>query len=110
MLTELTIKDLGLVADAQLQLSRGFNVITGETGAGKSTLLNALRLLSGGRSDASLVRSGALKAAVDAVWEPSSRLIEEFQEREVTFDGGELFVGRWIQQDGKSRLTVVVSR
>ena len=106
MLTELTIKDLGLVADAQLQLSCGFNVITGETGAGKSTLLNALRLLSGGRSDASLVRAGAQKAMVDAVWEPSTGLIEELQEREVNFDGGELFVGRWIQNDGKSRLTV----
>ena len=106
MLTELTIKDLGLVADAQLQLSRGFNVITGETGAGKSTLLNALRLLSGGRSDASLVRAGSEKATVDAVWEPSSRLIEELQQREVNFDGGELFVGRWIQNDGKSRLSV----
>jgi DNA repair protein RecN (Recombination protein N) len=106
MLTELTIKDLGLVADAQLQLSRGFNVITGETGAGKSTLLNALRLLSGGRSDASLVRAGAPKAVVDAVWEPSSKLIAELQDREVNFDGGELFVGRWIQNDGKSRLSV----
>ena len=106
MLTELSIQNLGTVAEGQFHFTNGLNIITGETGAGKSTILNALRLLSGGRSDASLVRSGAAKAAVDAVWEPSSRLIEEFQEREVTFDGGELFVGRWIQQDGKSRLTV----
>ena len=59
MLRRLTVRNLAIVEDLELELDRGLTVITGETGAGKSILVDALALLSGGRGSADLVRQGA---------------------------------------------------
>lgn len=69
MLTVLRIKNLGLVADLTLELSPGYNVITGETGAGKSMLIGALNLLLGERADRSLIRSRADSCSVEAIFD-----------------------------------------
>ena len=69
MLTELTINDLVLIAQARLQFSPGLNVITGETGAGKSLLAQAVGLLMGQKGSDELVRGGAARAVVQAVFE-----------------------------------------
>lgn len=106
MLTELSIRNLGTIKDASFHFTAGLNIITGETGAGKSTLLNALRLLSGGRSDTGLIRADADKTILDGIWELTPSCAQELEEREVTLEGNELFVSRSIQSDGKSRLTV----
>lgn len=58
MLTQLTLQNLALVENAELDVNAGFNVITGETGAGKSLLLDALQLCVGGRTDGGLIRHG----------------------------------------------------
>ncbi|MCG2797885.1 MAG: DNA repair protein RecN [Cellulomonas sp.] len=65
MISELRIADLGVIADAQVQLHPGLTVLTGETGAGKTMVLTALRLLLGGRADAALVRPQAASASVE---------------------------------------------
>lgn len=64
MLTTLSIRDLAVVKQLDLEWSPGFTALTGETGAGKSILLTALELGLGGRADADLVRSGAERAEV----------------------------------------------
>lgn len=69
MLTTLRIKNLALVADLTLELSPGYNVITGETGAGKSMLIGALNLVLGERADRTLIRSGADSCSVEAIFE-----------------------------------------
>src|SRR5437773_8058815 len=69
MLSTLRIKNLALVADLTLELSPGYNVITGETGAGKSMLIGALNLVLGQRADRSLIRSGAEGCSVEAVFD-----------------------------------------
>lgn len=66
MIEHVTISDLGVIERAELELHPGFNVVTGETGAGKTMVVTALGLLLGARAEASAVRSGASKAAVDA--------------------------------------------
>src|SRR5438445_778317 len=71
MLTTLRIKNLALVADLTLELSPGYNVITGETGAGKSILIGALTLVLGERADRTLIRSGADSCSVEAVFDVS---------------------------------------
>src|SRR5258705_11602713 len=71
MLTILRIKNLALVADLTLELSPGYNVITGDTGAGKSMLIGALNLVLGERADRTLIRSGADSCSVEAVFETS---------------------------------------
>ena len=63
MLTTLRIKNLALVCDLTLELSPGYNAITGETGAGKSIVIGALNLVLGQRADRALIRSGSENAS-----------------------------------------------
>lgn len=59
------IQGLGVIEDAELELSGGLNVITGETGAGKTMVVSGLGLLLGARADAGLVRGGASAAVIE---------------------------------------------
>ena len=65
MLEEVRITGLGVIDDAVLELSAGFNVVTGETGAGKTMVVSGLGLLFGGRADPARVRPGAERASVE---------------------------------------------
>ena len=69
MLAELAIDDLVLIARARLQFSPGLNVITGETGAGKTLLAQAIGLLMGQKGGDDLIRPGADRALVQALFE-----------------------------------------
>jgi DNA repair protein RecN (Recombination protein N) len=69
MLAELSIDDLVLIARARLQFGAGLNVITGETGAGKTLLAQAIGLLLGQKGDEDLIRPGASRALVQALFE-----------------------------------------
>ncbi len=88
MLAELAIDNLVLIAEARLELSPGLNVITGETGAGKSLLAQAIGLLMGQRGGAALVRRGAERAFIQAL----------FDEGEESFA-----VARVVPREGRSR-------
>ncbi|STC95781.1 DNA repair protein RECN [Corynebacterium renale] len=65
MLSEISIQNLGVIDRATAELSPGLTVLTGETGAGKTMVVTSLRLLTGGRAEASRVRTGADKAVVE---------------------------------------------
>jgi DNA repair protein RecN (Recombination protein N) len=65
MLTELRIRDLGIIAEIDLVLGPGMTALTGETGAGKTMLVEAIGLLLGATADASVVRQGATEARVE---------------------------------------------
>src|SRR3954462_13502801 len=69
MLSELRVENLLLIERAELRLSAGLNVLTGETGAGKTVLAHALDLLLGGRAKPGIVRPGADEAYVEGVFE-----------------------------------------
>ncbi|HKK19655.1 MAG TPA: AAA family ATPase, partial [Opitutales bacterium] len=66
MLQYIRIKNLALLDEVRLEFEPGFTAVTGETGAGKSVLLGALSLLSGARTDKSLVRQGHEQLEVEA--------------------------------------------
>ncbi|MBA1836871.1 DNA repair protein RecN [Corynebacterium sp. zg912] len=68
MLAEISISNLGVIRHASAELSPGLTVLTGETGAGKTMVVTGLRLLTGGRADASRVRSGADGAVVEGAF------------------------------------------
>ena len=91
MLAELQIDDLVLIEAARLELSPGLNVITGETGAGKSLLAQAIGLLMGQKGGEDMIRPGAERALVQALFEPA--------------DGGEetLAVARELPRGGRAR-------
>ncbi len=67
-IAELSVRDLALVSDLRLELSSGLTVLTGETGAGKSMLVDALLAVTGGRVGSGMVREGADRAYVEAVF------------------------------------------
>ena len=69
MIRFLSIRDLAVIDRLELDLNRGFTVLTGETGTGKSIVVGALSLLRGGRAAADLVRTGATKAVIEAAAE-----------------------------------------
>ncbi len=78
MLQYLKIANLALLESASIDFDSGFTVVTGETGAGKSVLLGALSLLSGARTDKSVIRSGTEQCEVEAaLWFEDSTLVDE---------------------------------
>ncbi len=96
---------LGVIDEAVLELSPGFNVVTGETGAGKTMVVTGLGLLFGGRADPSRVRPGADKATVEGtlVIEPGGRVAQQVEDIGGELDDGELIISRTVSAEGRSR-------
>jgi len=104
MLTNLYVRDLAIVEQAELSLSGGMSVLTGETGAGKSILIDALALLLGQRADTGLIRHGRDTAEVLASFDvdESSDAAAWLSENELFVDG-ECVLRRLIHRDKPSR-------
>ncbi|HEX4433551.1 MAG TPA: AAA family ATPase [Acidimicrobiales bacterium] len=66
MLTDLHVRDLGVIEDLTLVFGTGMTALTGETGAGKTLVVEALQLVLGGRANTGMVRTGAAEALVEA--------------------------------------------
>jgi DNA repair protein RecN (Recombination protein N) len=109
MLEEVRITGLGVIDEAVLELSGGFNVVTGETGAGKTMVVSGLGLLFGGRADPSRVRPGAERAAVEGRLrvEPDSTVARQVSESggDLDDDGSTLILSRSVSAEGRSRAT-----
>ncbi len=69
MLIELKIENFGIAESLRIRPRKGLNVISGETGAGKSLIMNALCIVLGARATPGLVRNGAHRAIIEAVFE-----------------------------------------
>lgn len=108
MLTELRVRDLAVIADVTLELKPGLNVLTGETGAGKSLLVDAVALLLGERASADIVRPGAARAVVEAVFDlgpgPAGHAVHAVaEEAGVELEDGGLILRREINAEGRNR-------
>src|SRR5215210_3157092 len=102
MLTELRVENLLLIERAELRLTAGLNVLTGETGAGKTVLAHALDLLLGGRSRSGIVRPGAAEAYVEGVFDLPAELRTLLGDR-VAPDAEELVLARRVSAEGRTR-------
>ena len=71
MLTELHIENIAVIERADISFMPGLNVLCGETGSGKSIVIDSLNAVLGSRTSRELVRHGAEKALVTAVFGPS---------------------------------------
>jgi len=109
MLEEVRITRLGVIDDAVLEFSAGFNVVTGETGAGKTMVVTGLGLLFGGRADPARVRPGADRAAVEGRLrvDPDGTVARQVNEAGGDLDdqGSTLLLGRSVSAEGRSRAT-----
>jgi DNA repair protein RecN (Recombination protein N) len=108
MLSHLTIRDFAIVEALELELRGGLSVLTGETGAGKSILLDALGLVLGERAGASLVRAGAERAEVVAVFDLAADgdAAGWLREHDLEASEGECIVRRTVSAEGRSRAFV----
>lgn len=68
MLSVLKIKNIAIIESAEIEFSRGFNVLTGETGAGKSIILDSINAVLGFRTSRELIRTGESQAEVTALF------------------------------------------
>ena len=105
MITDLHIENIAVIERADVSFGPGFNVLTGETGAGKSIVIDAIDAVLGGRASRELVRTGAERALVSAVFTGAS-VGTWLEENEIDADGGELILQRRIGADGKSSCRV----
>lgn len=107
MITEIYIRDLGVIREARLAFKPGLNVLTGETGAGKTMVLTALGLLLGGRADSGAVRAGSVSTFVEGRWSnPSIAVVDRVNQAGCQLDDGELLANRSVSVEGKSRAAI----
>ncbi len=105
MLRRLTVKNLAIVEDLEMELEDGLTVITGETGAGKSILVDALSLLAGGRGSVELVREGTARLLVAGEFAVDAAVRRLLSEAGLP-DGETVLVKREFSPDGKGRVFV----
>lgn len=104
MLKTLDIENIAVIEKAQIEFSKGFNVLTGETGAGKSIVVDSINAILGERTSRELVRNGADFAFVSALFTDindtvKSKLTELGYSPE---EDSSLLLTRRISSDGKS--------
>ncbi len=102
MLSELRVRDLGVIEDLALVLAPGMTALTGETGAGKTLVVEAIELLVGGKADPMVVRPGAAEAVVEGRFAGAAAAGPGEGQGEHEPDA-ELIVGRTIPAAGRSR-------
>ncbi|KTD51895.1 DNA repair protein recN [Legionella quinlivanii] len=104
MLTTLRIENFAIVQLLELDFARGMTAFTGETGAGKSIMIDALMLALGERADSSVVRPGAERCDITAVFDCSGSKDTELwlKAHEIDSDG-ELVLRRLLYAEGRSK-------
>lgn len=104
MLIRLHVRDLAVLDDVELELATGFSALTGETGAGKSMLVDALALALGERADSTVVRRGAARAEVTAIFDLGcTPAVAEWLSAHDLDASGECQLRRAILAEGRSR-------
>ena len=100
MLSLLHIENIAVIECADISFDKGFHVLTGETGAGKSIVIDAISAILGERAYRDMIRTGASKASVRAVF-TDVPMMDWFEEHGVEYDA-ETVVQREIFLDGKN--------
>ena len=93
MITNLHIKNIGIIDDLEIDLNEGLNVLTGETGAGKTLIIGALAILSGGRFSKDMIRKGESSSYIEACF---------YEPNNTDSIDGNIIVSREINNNGKN--------
>jgi DNA repair protein RecN (Recombination protein N) len=111
VLVELRLENYAVIDNAAVEFASGLNLLTGETGAGKSILIDALALLLGEKASSEVIRSGAERAVLSAVFECEDGACDAI-EKVLEHNGldesedGSLIIRREIAAGGKGRVFV----
>jgi DNA repair protein RecN (Recombination protein N) len=109
MLVQISIRNLAVIERLSIEFGPGLQVLTGETGAGKSIVIDALGLVAGARGSAELVRHGADRAEIEAMFElpADHQAWRTLDELGIPADPSEsLIVRRELSAEGKSSIRV----
>lgn len=105
MIKDLRIKNIGVIEDISLDLSKGFTVLTGETGAGKTMVLSSFEMICGEKVENSLIRVNEETALVEAFIEINdSELKEKIGELEVEMEDEGVLISRSISNTSRGKI------
>ncbi|MBS9337774.1 DNA repair protein RecN [Fructobacillus parabroussonetiae] len=109
MLEQLVIENFAIIDSVELAFDDHLTVLTGETGAGKSIIIDALAMLTGGRASTEMIRKGAEKAVLQAVFslddgkkEQQAKQLGAFEEAGIDVSDGQAVIYREFNQKGRS--------
>jgi len=111
VLVELRLENYAVIDNLGVEFGPGLNLLTGETGAGKSILIDALALLLGEKASTDVIRAGAERAVISAVFEADGAAEKSLQKILDAngldeSDDGSLILRREIATGGKGRVFV----
>ncbi len=106
MLKELYIENLAVIEKADIFFDGKFNIFSGETGAGKSILIGAINAVLGTRMYKDIIRTGADKAVVTAVFDYIPAMVEKKLSEYGYESDGELLIKRELSADGKGSVRI----
>lgn len=93
MITNLHIKNIGIIDDLEINLNNGMNVLTGETGAGKTLIIDSLEIICGGRFSKEMIRKGENYSYVEiCMYEP----------QDINSIDGNIIITREIYSNGRN--------
>ncbi|MCK8616802.1 DNA repair protein RecN [Fructobacillus sp. M158] len=109
MLEQLVIENFAIIDSVELAFDDHLTVLTGETGAGKSIIIDALAMLTGGRASTEMIRKGAEKAVLQAVFslddgkkDQEAKRLAAFEEAGIDVSDGQAVIYREFNQKGRS--------
>jgi DNA repair protein RecN (Recombination protein N) len=107
VLRELRVESYAVIDNIVVEFAPGLNLLTGETGAGKSILIDALALLLGEKASSDVIRHGASKAVVSAVFDlEGDNVAAILEENGLDSEDGQIILRREIAAGGKGRAFV----
>ena len=107
MLAKLTIKNVALIEQAEIEFVNGLNVLSGETGAGKSVILDSVNFVLGAKADRSMIRYGETECMVKAefIVSENSKAVACLREMDIDTDG-EIIISRKFTEAGKNAIKI----
>lgn len=108
MLSSLHIENIAVIRSVDIDLTKGFTVLTGETGAGKSIIIDSINFLLGNKTGKDLIRNGERNALVSAMFtDIGKETSDKLDELGLSPDeNGELFLQRTLNSDGKTQIKI----
>ena len=108
MIESVSIKNIALIEDIQINFRSGFTILTGETGAGKSILVGSLGILLGNKVDADIIRTGKEEAIVSAVIniEGHSEALSWLSQKSIQSEGATILLRRTIRRQGRGAISI----
>ncbi len=105
MIQSLSIKNVAVIKNIDVEFGEGLNILLGETGAGKSIIFDSLNFVLGAKADRTLIRTGENEMRVDAVFSNLSSNVQAFL-KELGFDGEEIGLSRSLTIEGRSSVRI----